>query len=167
MEDFDKAWKTNFRGPLCLMKNAIPYLRQTKGNVVNISSVSAVAANQCNIPYSVVKAALEHLTRCAALENAPHGVRVNTVSPGSIKTFMARLPGVSDEEFMESLEKIASSKHALGRIGTPEEVAHSIAFLASDDAEFVTGITMPVEGGLLLLSSISDVPKILDAQKTA
>ncbi|KAH7956694.1 hypothetical protein HPB52_011774 [Rhipicephalus sanguineus] len=74
---------------------------------------------------------------------------------------MTRLPGVSEEGFMESLEKFGNDKHALGRIGTPEEVAHSIAFLASDDAAFVTGITMPVEGGMLLLSPISDAPEIL------
>ncbi|XP_037515286.1 3-oxoacyl-[acyl-carrier-protein] reductase FabG-like [Rhipicephalus sanguineus] len=65
------------------------------------------------------------------------------------------------------LENVANDKHALGRIGTPEEVARSIAFLASDDAAFVTGITMPIDGGFLLLSSISGAPKVLDALQTA
>ncbi|KAH7956778.1 hypothetical protein HPB52_012649 [Rhipicephalus sanguineus] len=103
------------------------------------SVTDKVKETQRNIPYGVTKAALEHLTRCAALENAPYG----------------------------GLATYSNDKHALGRIGTPEEVARSIAFLASDDATFVTGITMPVDGGLLLLSSISNAPKILDAQKAA
>lgn len=155
MEDFNIAWRTNFLGPLCMIKNAVPYLRQTKGSIVNISSVAGLTANQRYVPYAVTKAALDHLTRCAALENAPYGVRVNSVNPGSIKTTMLKAPTISVEEHMEMLEKTKGPLHALGRVGTPEEVAHCIAFLASDDAAFVTGTTMPVDGGLLLLSSVS------------
>nr|XP_037290376.1 17-beta-hydroxysteroid dehydrogenase 14-like [Rhipicephalus microplus] len=79
LEDFKGVWEVNFCGALCMMKNAMPYLRQTKGNVVNVSSVAAITPIPCAVPYAVTKAALEHLSRCAALENAPYGVRVNAV----------------------------------------------------------------------------------------
>ncbi|KAL1427009.1 hypothetical protein MTO96_017757, partial [Rhipicephalus appendiculatus] len=148
LEDFKRVWEVNFCGALCMMKNAMPYLRQTKGSVVNVSSIAALTPIPYAVPYAVTKAALEHLSKCAALENAPYGVRVNTISPGVIKTLMGRPPGVSAEAFMTDLEKRASVMHALGRVGTAEEVAHCIAFLASDDAAFVTGITMPMDGGL-------------------
>lgn len=155
MEDFNRVWETNFLGPLCMIKYAVPYLRQTKGNIVNISTVSSLTAVQTTVPYSVAKAALDHLTRCAALENAPYGVRANTINPGVIKTLMMLKPGVSVEQHMEHLEKATSSVHPLGRVATPEEIARCIAFLASDDASFITGVTMPVDGGVLLTSSVS------------
>lgn len=167
LEDFKGVWEVNFCGALCMMKNAMPYLRQTKGNVVNVSSVAAVTPIPCAVPYAVTKAALEHLSRCAALENAPYGVRVNAVSPGVIRTLLGRPSGVSEEAFMTNREKTASSLHALGRLGTPEEVARCIAFLASDDAAFVTGITMPIDGGSLLLSSVSGAAQGKGAQNTA
>lgn len=68
MEDFHRAWATNFCGPLCMMKSVIPYLRQTKGSVINISSIVSVNPLQVIVPYAVTKAALDHLTRCAALD---------------------------------------------------------------------------------------------------
>ncbi|XP_065286691.1 uncharacterized oxidoreductase TM_0325-like isoform X2 [Dermacentor albipictus] len=79
VEDFNRSWQTNFLGPLCMIKNAVPYLRQAKGSIVNISSISSLVPVPLNVPYSVAKVALDHLTRCAALENAPYGVRVNSI----------------------------------------------------------------------------------------
>ncbi|KAL1442386.1 hypothetical protein MTO96_046439, partial [Rhipicephalus appendiculatus] len=85
-EEFNRVWDTNFRGPLSAIKNSLPYLRKTKGNIVNVSSVASTAVVKGTTPYCISKAALDHLTRCAALENAPFGVRVNSVNPGVIKT---------------------------------------------------------------------------------
>ncbi|XP_065286692.2 meso-2,3-butanediol dehydrogenase-like [Dermacentor albipictus] len=167
IEVFNRVWATNFLGSLCMIKNAVPYLRQTKGNIVNISTAGSLTAVQMAVPYVISKAALDHMTRCAALENAAYGVRVNSINPAYINTLIGKTPAVSADEYMEIFEKMNADKHALGRVGTPEEVARCIAFLASDDAAFVTGITMPVDGGLLLLSSVSGSAPTLDTQKTA
>ncbi|XP_049519560.1 glucose 1-dehydrogenase 1-like [Dermacentor silvarum] len=167
VEDFNRVWETNFLGPLCMIKNAVPYLRQTKGSIVNVSTAISLIPVQVGVPYAVVKAALDHLTRCAALENAPYGLRVNTLNPGRIMTMITKGPADSEEEHTKRIEKTAGALHALGRVGTPEEVAHCIAFLSSDDAAFVTGITMPVDGGMLLLSSVSGPGPSQDTQKTA
>ncbi|XP_065286611.1 uncharacterized oxidoreductase TM_0325-like isoform X7 [Dermacentor albipictus] len=164
-EEFNRAWRTNLFGPLCMIKNAVPYLRQTKGSIVNISSVIGLTAVMHGVAYAVSKAALDQLTRCAALENAPYGVRVNLISPGYIKTAMIKPPTVSVEEHMEVMEKKTSAWHALERMGTPEEVAQCIAFLASDDAAFITGTTVPVDGGFLLLSSVSGSTSVFDDRR--
>ncbi|XP_075746808.1 meso-2,3-butanediol dehydrogenase-like isoform X2 [Rhipicephalus microplus] len=166
LNDYNLAWETNFRGPLLMIKYAMPHLRQTKGNVVNVSSVASTIAANSATPYCVAKAALDHLSRCAALENARFGVRVNTVTPAVIKTPIGKQPGVSLEDHMRKLE-LTGVDHALGRPGTPDEVARCIAFLASDDASFVTGITMPVDGGLMLLSSLNRGSVSVLTQKSA
>nr|XP_054923242.1 2-(R)-hydroxypropyl-CoM dehydrogenase-like isoform X3 [Dermacentor andersoni] len=155
LEQFDRAWNVNLRGTLCMIRNAIPHLRQSKGTIINISSAASSTVVRYLTPYSVTKAALDHLTRCTAFENAPYGVRVNAINPGVIKTTFGMRPGDNAQERMEKLEKMTSSAHALGRIGTAQEVARCIAFLASEDASFVTGITMLVDGGLTLLSSLT------------
>ncbi|KAH6934172.1 hypothetical protein HPB50_021474 [Hyalomma asiaticum] len=155
VEDFKMVWDINFNGPLCMMKNAMPYLRQTKGNVVNISSISSMKSHNLIAPYSTSKAALNHLTQCAALENAPYGVRVNGICPCFIKTLISKPPHVSEEDHYKNFERLAAGTQAIKRVGSPEEVGRCVAFLASDDAAFITGISMPMDGGHLLLSPIS------------
>ncbi|XP_037514540.2 protein FixR-like [Rhipicephalus sanguineus] len=138
-----------------MMQKALPHLRQSKGTIVNVSSAASSMLVRNLMPYGTTKAALDHLTRYAAFENAPYGVRVNAINPGVIKTAFGMPPDVNVQENLEILEKMAGGRHALGRIGRPEEVARCIVFLASDDASFVTGITMPVDGGLKLISSLT------------
>ncbi|XP_077535433.1 3-oxoacyl-[acyl-carrier-protein] reductase FabG-like isoform X1 [Haemaphysalis longicornis] len=153
VDDFRGMWSTNVEGPLCMIQKALPFLRQTKGSIVNVSSILTLYVQYSTSAYSMSKAALDQLTKHAALENAPFGVRVNSVNPATIKTPIGKLPGFTDEEHMKLMEELSKDKHAMGRVGTPEEVARCIAFLASDEASFVTGVTLPVDGGLLLKSS--------------
>ncbi|XP_065286688.1 glucose 1-dehydrogenase-like [Dermacentor albipictus] len=166
LEDFNQVWSTNFLGPLTMIRNAVPHLRQTKGNIINVSSVVSLIVVDSLALYATTKAALDNLTRYAALENAPYGVRVNAINPAVIKTSMLKDPAMSMDEHIKLLQTTAQG-HALGRIGEPEEVARCIAFLASDDASFVTGITMPVDGGMLLLSSLHPPPPEPETPKTA
>ncbi|XP_077534785.1 putative oxidoreductase TM_0325 [Haemaphysalis longicornis] len=127
--------------------------KYVSGCIVNVSSVASLTVLYKAPAYSMSKAALDQLTKHAALENAPFGVRVNSVNPGFIKTAFAKAPGFTDEEFEKVLEQTMKTRHSMGRIGSPEEVARCIAFLASEDASFVTGVSLPVDGGLLLMSS--------------
>lgn len=154
LADFNTVWATNVQGALCMTQKTLPFLRQTKGCIVNVSSIAALTVVCGTAPYSMSKAALDHLTRHTALENALLGVRVNSVNPGVIKTPIGKLPGFTDEDHMKMVAQATKDCHAMGRIGNPEEVARCIAFLASDDASFVTGVTLPVDGGLLLMSSL-------------
>lgn len=130
---------------------AMPALRDAGGGaVVNISSTSSLHGNWGN--YGVAKAAVEALTRAQAAEGAPYGIRANAVSPGWIRTDATRRAAAEDWEKTASL---------LGRMGTPEEIADAVLFLASDAASFVTGATLIVDGGL----SVTDYPSLpwLDA----
>jgi NAD(P)-dependent dehydrogenase (short-subunit alcohol dehydrogenase family) len=98
------------------------------------------------LAYSVSKAAVDQLTRCAALELAASGVRVNAVNPGVVVTGLHRTAGLDDGRYAAFLEH-SRTTHPLGRVGTPDEVADLILFLASDAAAWITGATMPVDGG--------------------
>nr|XP_037274779.1 glucose 1-dehydrogenase 2-like [Rhipicephalus microplus] len=155
LDQFDNLWNVNVRGTLCMMRNALPHLRRCKGTIVNISSVASTVTVRNLTAYSITKAALDKLTRMTAFENASYGVRVNAINPGVIKTTFGMNPENNVQEHLKSLEEMAGGAHALGRIGRPEEVARCIAFLASEEASFVTGITMPVDGGLSLLSTFT------------
>ena len=96
--------------------------------------------------YCMSKAAVTQLTRCAALELAPKGVRVNAINPGMIKTKLHSNSGMTPEAYADFVEA-AKRTHPLGRAGTPEECANAIAFLASDEASFITGVNLSVDSG--------------------
>ncbi len=146
LDDWDYMMNVNVRGPFYLMQCALPYLIERKGNVVNVSSVTGTRAFPGILAYCVSKAAVDQLTRCAALELASKGVRVNAVNPGVVVTSLHRRGGMSAEEYAAFLEH-SKTTHPLGRVGQPEEVAELIYFLASPRAGWITGISCPIDGG--------------------
>ncbi|KAI8044775.1 cyclopentanol dehydrogenase [Drosophila gunungcola] len=146
LEQFDRLMNTNVRALYQLTMLVTPELVKTKGNIVNVSSVNGIRSFPGVLAYNVSKAAVDQFTRCVALELAPKGVRVNSVNPGVIITELQRRGGLNEEAYAKFLEH-AKNTHALGRPGEVKEVAAAIAFLASDEASFSTGISLPVDGG--------------------
>jgi NAD(P)-dependent dehydrogenase (short-subunit alcohol dehydrogenase family) len=128
------------------MRAAAPALTASKGSVVNVSSVTGLRAFPGVLAYCVSKAGLDQLTRCAALEMAPHGVRVNAVNPGVTISNLHRRSGMNEDAYVAFLER-SKQTHPLGRAGEPEEIADLIWFLASDRAGWITGETISIDGG--------------------
>lgn len=151
LADFDKVMNTNVRAILCLTQLAVPHLLKTKGNIVNVSSVTGIRAFPNVLAYNMSKAAIDQFTRCTALELAPKGIRVNSVNPGVIVTEVHKRGGMDDKDYEKFLEH-SKSTHALGRSGNVEEVASAIAYLASDYASFITGVQLPIDGGRHLMT---------------
>ncbi len=146
LEEWDKVMSVNLRAVFFLMQKCIPHLEKTKGNIVNVSSVAGTRAFSNVLAYCVSKAGVDQLTRCAALELAPKGIRVNAVNPGVVVTNLHRRAGMNEEEYQEFLKR-SKTTHPLGRVGEPREIAELIYFLASDKASWITGATYEIDGG--------------------
>ena len=146
LDQYDRVMNVNLRAIYHLTMLAVPHLVKTKGNIVNVSSVNGLRSFPGVLAYNISKAGLDQFTRCVALELAPKGVRVNAVNPGVIVTELQKRGGLSDEAYANFLER-SKQTHALGRPGDVDEVAEAIAFLASSEASFTTGCSLPVDGG--------------------
>ncbi len=146
MDEWDKMMNINVRALFYLMQKCRPYLEITKGNVVNVSSVTGSRAFPGVLAYCVSKAAVDQLTRCAALELGEKGIRVNAVNPGVVVTNLHKRGGMDDESYDVFLEN-AKKTHPLGRPGEADEVSELIYFLASDKAQWITGATYAIDGG--------------------
>jgi NAD(P)-dependent dehydrogenase (short-subunit alcohol dehydrogenase family) len=146
----DQAWDAifdvNVRAPFRLMRAATAHLAARRGAVVNVSSVTGLRAFPGVLAYCASKAAIDQLTRCAALELAPQGVRVNAVNPGVVASDLHRRGGMTDRQYAVFLER-SRQTHPLGRIGQPDEVAELILFLATDRSRWITGDTIAIDGG--------------------
>lgn len=143
---WDAMLNINLRAVFLLMQKATPTLIERGGNIVNVSSVTGLRAFPGVLAYCVSKAGLDQLTRCAALELAAKGVRVNAVNPGVVVTDIHRRGGMSDEQYKTFLEH-SKQTHPLGRVGQADEVAELISFLASPRASWITGATYSIDGG--------------------
>jgi NAD(P)-dependent dehydrogenase (short-subunit alcohol dehydrogenase family) len=145
-ELWDSMMAINLRAPFRLMRAALPHLAKRKGAVVNVSSVNGLRSFPGVLAYNTSKAGLDHLTRCAAIELAPIGVRVNAVNPGVTVTNLHRRSGMDEAQYAAFLER-SKTTHPIGRPGNAAEVADLILFLASDRAGWMTGETIPIDGG--------------------
>lgn len=146
LEDWDKMFNLNLRSVFYLMNKSVPHLIESKGNIVNVSSVTGIRAFPNVLAYCVSKAGIDQLTKCSALELAPKGVRVNAVNPGVVVTNLHKRSGMNEEKYELFLEH-SKTTHPLGRAGEPTEVADLIYFLASDKASWITGASYEIDGG--------------------
>jgi NAD(P)-dependent dehydrogenase (short-subunit alcohol dehydrogenase family) len=146
---WDDMMNINLRSVFHLMKLAVPHLERSRGNIVNVSSVTGLRSFPGVLAYCVSKAAVDQLTRCAALELAPKGIRVNAVNPGVVVSGLHRAGGMAEEAYTTFLEH-SKTTHPLGRVGEPREIADLIYFLASDRAGWITGATVSIDGGRAL-----------------
>jgi NAD(P)-dependent dehydrogenase (short-subunit alcohol dehydrogenase family) len=143
---WDAMMNVNLRAVFNLMQQVVPHLIESRGSVVNVSSVTGLRAFPGVLAYCVSKAGLDQLTRCSALELAPKGVRVNAVNPGVVVTEIHRRGGMSQKEYKAFLER-SKETHPLGRVGQAYEVAELILYLASERALWITGATYSIDGG--------------------
>jgi len=149
LSSWDAMMDVNLRAVFYLMHLASPHLIKTKGNIVNVSSVTGLRSFPGVLAYCVSKAGVDQLTRCAALELAPRGVRVNAVNPGVVVTEIHKRGGMSEEDYARFLEH-SKTTHPLGRVGEPREVAELVFYLASERAAWITGATYQIDGGRAL-----------------
>ena len=148
-EDFDRVLRINLKSMfLCGQAVAREMVKQHSGCIINMSSVNAELAIPNQVPYVVSKGAINQLTKVMSLNLVSHGIRVNGIGPGTILTELAREAVMASPEARHTI----LSRTPMGRCGEPEEVASIAAFLASDDASYMTGQTLYVDGGRLALN---------------
>uniref|UniRef100_A0A914VTE0 Uncharacterized protein n=1 Tax=Plectus sambesii TaxID=2011161 RepID=A0A914VTE0_9BILA len=144
---YDYVNNLNMRSVIALCQEAIPHLKKTKGNIVNVSSIGSSRPMPGYTYYQVAKASLDHLNRCLAVALGPEGVRVNNVNPGIIRTNFNQAMGVPDETVKKLEDAWVKPNVPLRRPGEPIEIATTIAFLASDEASYITGQMIIADGG--------------------
>ena len=143
-EQWDRYLGVNLSGARNTIRAVLPHMIHEKsGCIVNISSIWGLRGASCEVAYACTKAALIALTRSLALEMAPSHIRVNCVAPGVIDTDMARVHG---KDVLEDLME----QTPLGRLGTPADIAHAVAFFASEKASFITGQVLTADGGFIV-----------------
>jgi len=147
-KDWDRIIAVNVKGVFLMSKEVVPImLKQRKGTIVNNASCSGLVGDRNAIAYNTSKGAVVLMTKCMALDYARKNIRVNCVCPGEIDTPMFRQEAKSRGMPLEEYRKELSECHPIGRLGVPEEVASAVAFLASDEAEFIIGAAFSVDGG--------------------
>ena len=144
---WDDVMAINLRGSFLGCKKAIPSMRNRGGGaIVNVSSINGIRGNHRLVAYAATKGAIVSMTMSLALDHTVDKIRVNCVCPATIDTNMAR-GMLAEAKDVALAEKMIIAKHPLGRMARPEEVASTIAFLACEDASFMTGLAIPVDGG--------------------
>ena len=143
-EMWDRHMAVNLGGARNVIRAVLPHMLSEKsGCIVNISSIWGLRGASCEVAYACSKAAIVGLTRSLALELAPSRIRVNCVAPGCIETDMVRVLGQETREMLVA-------ETPIGRLGNPEDIAHAVAFLASEKASFITGQVLTADGGFIV-----------------
>jgi NAD(P)-dependent dehydrogenase (short-subunit alcohol dehydrogenase family) len=142
LDALDRQWATNVRAPFALTRAAIRHLRERKGTVLFMSSVAGHIGFPTASGYCTTKGAIENLVKCLAVEEAPNGVRVNTIAPGNVRTSM-------NEHLLadDAYEQAMLAATPAGRIGVVEDIAPAAAFLVSPAADYITGASLVIDGG--------------------
>ena len=141
---WDRLYAVNVKGMYHTVREALPhFLRKHSGVIINISSMWGLVGASCETTYASTKGAIIALTKSLAKELAPSGIRCNCIAPGVVRTPML---SVFSEEELQNL----ADETPLGRLGTPEEIAAAMTYLASDDASFITGHIMSINGGFVI-----------------
>jgi NAD(P)-dependent dehydrogenase (short-subunit alcohol dehydrogenase family) len=159
VSNYDFNMNLNTRVPFELVHYSVPHLKQhpNVASIINVSSVNGKQAFAKCVSYCMSKAALDMMARCASVDLAPYGIRVNNVNPGVIKTNLHSSAGMDATQYEAFLQRSKSITHplseSLGRVGEPEEVASMIAFLVGGQAKFLTGECIAVDGGRQNLGS--------------
>jgi NAD(P)-dependent dehydrogenase (short-subunit alcohol dehydrogenase family) len=159
LSNYDFNMTLNTRVPFELMQYSVPYLEQhpNVASIVNVSSVNGKQAFAKCLTYCMSKAALDMMARCASVDLAPKGIRVNNVNPGVVKTNIHKASGLDESQYdafvKRSIEVTHPFAESLGRIGEPSEVAEVIAFLVGGKAKFLTGECIAIDGGRQNLGS--------------
>jgi NAD(P)-dependent dehydrogenase (short-subunit alcohol dehydrogenase family) len=149
--DWDNAINVDVKGAWLCCKHILPSMKAAKaGSIINIASVHARITAPGHFPYAAAKSALVGLTRNLALDYAPYNIRVNAICPGWVRT--ALVQGWFDQQAdPKATEDRVLSFQPLQRIGTPEEIANFVAFIASDEASFITGAELVIDGGMSIM----------------
>ena len=142
-ENFHNMFNLNVLGLLLASKEAVKYFGNSSGNIINISSISSIAAGSKVSIYCATKAAVDAITRCLGTELGPRKIRVNAVNPGMVETEGTQSQGIPEGDF----GKDTKAKTPLGRLGQPKDIAPAVVFLASDEASWITGETLYISGG--------------------
>lgn len=172
LEDFDHTFAVHVRGAMAHMKHVAAHMRaRQQGSIINIGSIAGHRAGYAGtLGYSAAKAALIHLSRCAAMELGEDNVRVNSISPGGIATGIFGkaygLKGEAAESSAEKMKAVLGKMQAIPRAGVPDDIVNAAVYLASDESSFVNGTDIVVDGGAIGGRRLSEVMAGRQAMRT-
>lgn len=147
-EEWDQVFNVDVKGVFYCTKHVVPYmLENKKGSIVNLSSIYGTLGSQELTPYHAAKGAVFAMTKQDAVSYAKDNIRVNSIHPGTIMTPLVKELGSRMEGGLEAYNKLMSEKHPIGHAGEPIDVAYGCLYLASDEAKFVTGAQLYIDGG--------------------